>query len=182
MTDAPTERDGEGCAPQILDPGRTDRVAGPSPSCGVIASAQIVLRSLADLAGLVVPSATPLARRRIGERLGVRAGSALGGLHHEHPPAPAWARSCNCGAQGFRCQGVVLLNEAIESNSRRRRDLAISPDCSSRNLRSHYAHTRRIAGSPPRRDHEGHRWSPDHINGSKTGGMPCLKKLPPGSS
>jgi hypothetical protein len=38
----------------------------------VIVLARIVLRSLADLAGLVVPPATPLTRRRIGERLGVR--------------------------------------------------------------------------------------------------------------
>jgi len=54
----------------------------------VIVSAQIVLRSLADPAGLVVPSATQLTRDRIGEHLGVRVGSALGGLHHEHLPAP----------------------------------------------------------------------------------------------
>jgi hypothetical protein len=54
----------------------------------VIASARIVLRSLADPAGLVVPSATPLTRHRIGERLGVRVGSALGGSHHEHLRAP----------------------------------------------------------------------------------------------
>jgi hypothetical protein len=54
-----------------------------------IALARIVLRSLADLAGLVAPSATPPTRRRIGERLGVRVGSVLGGLHHEYLPAPA---------------------------------------------------------------------------------------------
>ncbi len=88
MTDAQAEREGEGCAPQILDLGRTDRVAGRSPSGGVIASAQIVLRLLADLAGLVVPSATPLTRRRIGEPLGVRVGSVPGGLHHEHLRTP----------------------------------------------------------------------------------------------
>jgi hypothetical protein len=57
----------------------------------VIALARIVLLSLADLAGLVVPSATSLIRHRIGERLGVRVGSVLGGLHHERPPAPASA-------------------------------------------------------------------------------------------
>jgi hypothetical protein len=50
----------------------------------VIALARIVLRFLADFAGLVVPSATPPTRHRIGERLGVRARSVLGGLHHEH--------------------------------------------------------------------------------------------------
>jgi hypothetical protein len=55
----------------------------------VIASAQIVLRSLADLTGFVAPSATPPTRHRIGERLGVRAGSVLGGLHHEYLLAPA---------------------------------------------------------------------------------------------
>jgi hypothetical protein len=42
------------------------------PTCGVIALARIVLRLLADPAGLVVPSATPLTRRRIGEPLGLR--------------------------------------------------------------------------------------------------------------
>jgi hypothetical protein len=57
----------------------------------MIALARIVLRSLADLAGLVVPSATPLTRNPIGERLGVRAGSASGGSHHERLPAPASA-------------------------------------------------------------------------------------------
>jgi len=56
---------------------------------GVIASAQIVLRSLADMVGLVVPSATPPTRHRIGERLGVRVGSAPGGSNHERLPAPA---------------------------------------------------------------------------------------------
>jgi len=54
----------------------------------VIASARIVLRSLADLAGLVVPSALPLARHRIGERLAVRVGSVPGGLHHENLRTP----------------------------------------------------------------------------------------------
>lgn len=44
----------KGCAPQTLDPGQTDAVAGPSPSCGVIALARVVVQLLADLAGLVV--------------------------------------------------------------------------------------------------------------------------------
>jgi len=57
----------------------------------VIALARIALRSLADLAGLVVPSATPPTRRRIGEILGMRVGSALGGSRHERLPAPASA-------------------------------------------------------------------------------------------
>jgi hypothetical protein len=57
----------------------------------VIVLARIVIRSPADLAGLVVPSATPLTRRRIGERLGVRAWSLLGGLHHERLAAAASA-------------------------------------------------------------------------------------------
>jgi len=57
----------------------------------VIAPARIVLRSIADLADLVVPSATPLTRRRIGEILGVRVGSVPGGLRHEYLPAPASA-------------------------------------------------------------------------------------------
>jgi hypothetical protein len=74
-----------------LDPGRTDPVAGPSPRFGVIASARIVLRPIADQTGLVVPSATPLTRHRVGERLGMRAGSVPGGLHHEYLPAPEWA-------------------------------------------------------------------------------------------
>jgi hypothetical protein len=39
----------------------------------------------------VVSSATPLTRHRIGELLGVRARSVLGGLHHEYLPAPALA-------------------------------------------------------------------------------------------
>jgi hypothetical protein len=55
----------------------------------VIALARIVVRSIADLAGLVVPSATPLTRHRTGDSLGVRAGSVLGGLHHDHLRAPA---------------------------------------------------------------------------------------------
>jgi len=50
----------------------------------VIALARIVLRIFADLASLVVPSATPPTRHRIGERRGVRARSVLGGLHHEY--------------------------------------------------------------------------------------------------
>jgi hypothetical protein len=45
----------------------------------------------ADPAGLVVPSATPPTRRRIGERLEVRAGSVLGGSHHENLRTPASA-------------------------------------------------------------------------------------------
>ncbi len=44
----------KGCAPQTLDPGQTDAVAGPSPSCGVIALARVVVQLLADLADLVV--------------------------------------------------------------------------------------------------------------------------------
>jgi len=39
----------------------------------------------------VAPSATSLTRHRIGESLGVRARSVLGGLHHEQPRAPALA-------------------------------------------------------------------------------------------
>jgi hypothetical protein len=58
---------------------------------GVIALARIVLRVFADLAGLVVPAATPLTRHRIGDRLAVRVRSVLGGLHHEYLPAPALA-------------------------------------------------------------------------------------------
>jgi hypothetical protein len=57
----------------------------------LIAPARIVLRSPADPAGLAVPSATPPTRRRIGEILGMRVGSVLGGLHHECLPAPASA-------------------------------------------------------------------------------------------
>ena len=40
---------------------------------------------------VMVPSATQLTRHRIGERLGVRARSVLGGLHHEYLLAPALA-------------------------------------------------------------------------------------------
>jgi hypothetical protein len=58
---------------------------------GVTAPPRIVLRQLADLTGLVMSSATSLTRHRIGGRLGVRAGSVLGGLHHEHLTAPASA-------------------------------------------------------------------------------------------
>jgi hypothetical protein len=57
----------------------------------VIALARIVLRLLADLAGLVVPSATLPTRHLIGERLAVRARTVLGGLHHEYLLAPASA-------------------------------------------------------------------------------------------
>ena len=57
----------------------------------MIVLARIVLRLLADLSGLVVPAATPPTRRRIGERLGVRAGSVLGGLRHEGLTARATA-------------------------------------------------------------------------------------------
>jgi hypothetical protein len=55
----------------------------------VIAPARIVLRLLADMTGLGVPSATPPTRHRIGERLGVRAGSTSGGSNHEHLPVSA---------------------------------------------------------------------------------------------
>ena len=37
------------------------------------------------------PYATPMTRHRIGERLGVRASSVLGGLHHEYLLVPASA-------------------------------------------------------------------------------------------
>jgi hypothetical protein len=57
----------------------------------VIALARIVLRILANRAGLVVPSVTPLTRHRLGERLSVRARSVLGGFHNEYLLAPAWA-------------------------------------------------------------------------------------------
>jgi len=40
---------------------------------------------------MIEPSAPPLTRHRIGERLGVRARPVLGGLHHEYLLAPAWA-------------------------------------------------------------------------------------------
>jgi hypothetical protein len=39
----------------------------------------------------VEPFATPLTRHRISERLGVRARSVLGGLHHEYVLVPALA-------------------------------------------------------------------------------------------
>jgi len=76
-----------------VDSGRTDPLAGPSPSRDrdVIVLARIVVRSIADLAGLFAPSATPPTRHRIGEPLEVRAGSVLGGSHHEHQSAPASA-------------------------------------------------------------------------------------------
>ncbi len=38
-----------------------------------------------------VPSAMPMTRHRIGERLGVRARSVLGGLRHEYRLVPALA-------------------------------------------------------------------------------------------
>ena len=57
----------------------------------MIALARIARRMLADLAGLVVPSATPLTRQRIGERLRVHARSVLGGLHHEYQLVPVLA-------------------------------------------------------------------------------------------
>jgi hypothetical protein len=55
----------------------------------VIVLARIVLRSLADPAGLVMSSATSPTRNWIGERPAVRAGSVPGGLHHEYLPATA---------------------------------------------------------------------------------------------
>jgi hypothetical protein len=57
----------------------------------VMGLARIVLRSAVDLAGFIVPSATPPTRHRLGEHLSVRARSVLGGLHHEYLLAPAWA-------------------------------------------------------------------------------------------
>jgi len=44
-----------------------------------------------DRPSAVVPSARPLTRHRIGERLGVCARSVLGGLHHEYLLVPASA-------------------------------------------------------------------------------------------
>ena len=44
-----------------------------------------------DPPSVVVPPATRMTRHRIGERLGVRARSVLGGLHHEYLLAPASA-------------------------------------------------------------------------------------------
>jgi hypothetical protein len=55
------------------------------------ALARIVLRLLADLAGLVVSSATPLTRHRIGEPIRARVGSVPSGLHHEYLLMPALA-------------------------------------------------------------------------------------------
>jgi hypothetical protein len=57
----------------------------------MIVPARIVLRLPADLAGLVVPSATQFTHHRIGERRGVRARAVLGGFRHEYLPAPASA-------------------------------------------------------------------------------------------
>jgi hypothetical protein len=57
----------------------------------VVALVRIFLWVLANRAGLGVPSATPLTRHRIGERLGVRASSVLGGMHCEKVQAPALA-------------------------------------------------------------------------------------------
>ena len=77
-TKAKERRSVDGCDPKILDPGRTDAVAGTLADLrhdrGVILLARIVVGLLADSAGLVASSATPLTRRRIGESLGVRAG------------------------------------------------------------------------------------------------------------
>jgi hypothetical protein len=77
-TKAKERRSVDGCDPKILDPGRTDAVAGTLADLrhdrGVILLARIVVVLLADSAGLVASSATPLTRRRIGESLGVRAG------------------------------------------------------------------------------------------------------------
>lgn len=55
----------------------------------MIVLARIVLWILADPDGLVVPSATSVTHRRIGEPLGGCAGSVPGGLHHEHRRVPA---------------------------------------------------------------------------------------------
>ena len=44
-----------------------------------------------DPPSVVVQSATPLTRHRIGEHRSVRARSALGGLHHEYLLVPALA-------------------------------------------------------------------------------------------
>jgi hypothetical protein len=58
----------------------------------MIVLARIVLRLLADLAGLGVLSLrSRRSRRRIGERLGVRVRSLPGDRHHEYLPAPASA-------------------------------------------------------------------------------------------
>jgi hypothetical protein len=70
---------------------RRGAFAEPGRDRGVIVLALIALQPLADLAGLVVPSATPLTHHRIGERLGVRTGSVLGGVHHEYLRACASA-------------------------------------------------------------------------------------------
>jgi len=43
------------------------------------------------MTSIVVPSTTPPTRHRIGERLGVRAGSVPGGVHHEYLRAYASA-------------------------------------------------------------------------------------------
>ena len=92
-TKAKERRSVDGCDPKILDPGRTDAVAGTLADLrhdrGLIALARMVLRSFADLAGLVVPTAIRLTRYRIGERLGVRAGSVPGDSRHERLPGPA---------------------------------------------------------------------------------------------
>ena len=44
-----------------------------------------------DPPSVVVQSATPLTRHRIGEHRSVRARSVLGGLHHEYLLVPALA-------------------------------------------------------------------------------------------
>ena len=48
-------------------------------------------RGVPDHPFVIVPPATPPTRHRIGERLGVRARSVLGGLHHEYLLTPASA-------------------------------------------------------------------------------------------
>jgi hypothetical protein len=51
----------------------------------------MVVGSLADPAGLVVPSATPLTRHRMGEHVSVGTRSVRGGFDHEYLLAPASA-------------------------------------------------------------------------------------------
>jgi len=65
----------------------------------VIVLARIVVGLPAELAGLVVPSAPPLTRRRIGESIGVRVGSVP--THWEEGRAWAW-RVAGVPATGHR--------------------------------------------------------------------------------